>query len=77
MCNLYSLRKGPAAILDVARAMRNEAGNLEPGSIYPDYTAPIVRAGDDGQRTLAMALANTPATTVFGKGRPQHRHGIG
>ena len=48
MCNLYSLRKGPAAILDAARAMFNQAGNLEPRDIYPDYPAPIVRTGTGG-----------------------------
>jgi len=37
MCNLYSLRKGPAAILDLAQALENHAGNLEGGSFYPDY----------------------------------------
>jgi putative SOS response-associated peptidase YedK len=43
MCNLYRLHSGPQAILELARAMFNRAGNLEPGNIYPDYPAPIVR----------------------------------
>ena len=55
MCNLYSYRKGPAAILDLARAMTNGAGNLQPGEIYPDYPAPIVRNTDDGRLELVMA----------------------
>ncbi len=33
MCSLYSIRKGPAAIPDLARAMRNNAGNVEPGDV--------------------------------------------
>ncbi len=55
MCNLYSYRKGPAAILDLARALTNGAGNLQPGEVYPDYPAPIVRNTDDGPSELVMA----------------------
>ncbi len=55
MCNLYSIRKGPAAILDLARAMTSGVGNLQPGEVYPDYPAPIVRTGADGQRELVLA----------------------
>ncbi len=55
MCNLYSYRKGPAAILDLARAMTNGAGNLQPGELYPDYPAPIVRHAVGGQSELVMA----------------------
>lgn len=55
MCNLYSHRKGPAAILDLARALRSGVGNLEPGDVYPDYAAPIVRTATDGVRELGMA----------------------
>lgn len=55
MCNLYSLRKGPAAILDLANAMTSKAGNLKPGELYPDYAAPIVRTDPSGQRELALA----------------------
>lgn len=61
MCNLYSLRKGPAAILDLARAMTNEAGNVEGGSVYPDYTAPIVRSDGD-RRVLTTARWGMPSS---------------
>lgn len=61
MCNLYSLTKGPQAILELARAMTNRAGNLEPGNIYPDYAAPIVRQGEDG-RELARARWGMPSS---------------
>lgn len=54
MCNLYNLTKDPLAILDFTRAMLNEAGNLEPGDVYPDYSAPIVR-NSAGGRVLARA----------------------
>ena len=62
MCNLYSIRKGPAAILDLARAMHNDAGNLEPGNIYPDYAAPIVRTDANGDRILTTARWGMPSS---------------
>lgn len=61
MCNLYSIRKGPQAILDLARAMRSDVGNLEPGSIYPDYAAPIVRMDGD-ERILTRARWGMPSS---------------
>lgn len=61
MCNLYSLRKGPAAILDLARAMRNDAGNLEPRDLYPDYSIPIVRMDGD-ERVLTTARWGMPSS---------------
>jgi len=63
MCNLYSLRKGPAAIIDVTRAMSSQAGNLEPRDIYPDYPAPIVRTGPDGERELVLARWGLPSSS--------------
>jgi len=62
MCNLYSLRKGPAAILDLARAMRSDVGNLEPRDIYPDYPAPIVRHDENGDRVLTLARWGMPSS---------------
>jgi putative SOS response-associated peptidase YedK len=62
MCNLYSLRKGPAAILDLARAMRSDVGNLEPRDIYPDYPAPIVRQDENGDRVLTLARWGLPSS---------------
>ena len=62
MCNLYSLRKGPASILDLARATENRAGNLEGGSIYPDYPAPIIRNDADGVRVLTTARWGMPSS---------------
>jgi len=51
MCNLYSHRKGPAAILDLFEAMSVDMasiGNLPPADYYPDYPAPIVRHDSTG-----------------------------
>jgi putative SOS response-associated peptidase YedK len=61
MCNLYSLRKGPASILDLARAMESHVGNLEPRDLYPDYSAPIVRSDEAGHRVLTLARWGLPS----------------
>jgi putative SOS response-associated peptidase YedK len=62
MCNLYSLRKGPASILDLARAMTANVGNLEPRDTYPDYAAPIVRLDGNGDRELTLARWGMPSS---------------
>lgn len=62
MCNLYSLRKGPASILDVTRAISSNVGNLEPKDYYPDYPAPIVRQDGNGDRELAYARWGMPSS---------------
>ena len=63
MCNLYSLRKGQAAMIDLARAMRDRTGNLGPmPGIFPDYPAPIVRTASDGERELGLARWGMPSS---------------
>tara|TARA_Y100000815_G_scaffold222942_3_gene209815 strand:- start:27630 stop:28271 length:642 start_codon:yes stop_codon:yes gene_type:complete len=69
MCNLYNITKGPSAILEFTRAMRNNAGNLEPGKIYPDYQAPIVRMSSNGERELVRARWGMPTPPKFIKGK--------
>ncbi len=70
MCNLYSLTKGQQAIREMARVLRDLAGNLPPmPEIYPDYPAPIVRNGVDGVRELAMARWGMPSPSFLLKGR--------
>jgi putative SOS response-associated peptidase YedK len=70
MCNLYSITKGPQAIRDFARAMRDTTGNLPPlPGVFPDQMAPIVRAGPDGVRELVMARWGMPGPPQFG-GQP-------
>jgi len=61
VCNLYTMRKGPQAILDLAQATRNDAGNLEPRDFYPDYAAPIVRMESD-DRILTTARWGMPSS---------------
>ena len=61
MCNLYSLTKGQAAIIALARAMEDRTGNLPPmPGIFPDYLAPVVR-NEDGKRVLAMTRWGMPS----------------
>ena len=69
MCNLYSLSKGQAAIIEMTRAMLDQTGNLPllPG-IFPDYSAPIVRNTDQG-RELNMARWGMPSPAFALKGR--------
>lgn len=61
MCNLYRSNSGPGDILAMTRALRNNAGNLEPRDIYPDYEAPIVRLDANGNRELAKARWGLPS----------------
>jgi putative SOS response-associated peptidase YedK len=70
MCNLYSITKGPQAIRDFARAMRDTTGNLPPiPGVFPDYSAPIVRNAEDGERELTMARWGMPSPIFALKGR--------
>ena len=63
MCNLYSMTKNQAAIIAIARALRDITGNLPilPG-IFPDYMAPVVRNAPDGVRELAMLRWGMPSS---------------
>lgn len=62
MCNLYSLTKGQAAIIQFTRAMRDSTGNLPPlPGIFPDYKAPVV-ANKGGIRELCMMRWGMPSS---------------
>ena len=64
MCNLYSITKGQAAIRALFPALRDLTGNLPPmPGVFPDYSAPIVRAGADGVRELALARWGMPSSS--------------
>jgi putative SOS response-associated peptidase YedK len=63
MCNLYSVTKGQAAIVDLTKAMRDTTGNLPPQpSIFPDFMAPVVRTGSDGVRELMKMRWGMPSS---------------
>ena len=70
MCNLYSIDIGQQAIRALARAMRDNAGNVPslPG-VFPDYFAPIVRNAPDGVRELSMARWGMPSPQFALMGR--------
>lgn len=64
MCNLYNLTTSQQAIREWSRAMRDVTGNLEPSlNIYPDYLAPIVRVGADGERELVRVRWGLPSSS--------------
>ncbi|EDQ33972.1 hypothetical protein HPDFL43_05945 [Hoeflea phototrophica DFL-43] len=69
MCNLYNITIGPQAILEFTRSVVNHAGNLEPGKVYPDYDAPIVRNGEGVRREMARARWGMPTPPKFIKGK--------
>jgi putative SOS response-associated peptidase YedK len=74
MCNLYSARKGQSEIVQVARALRDSTGNLQPlPGIYPDYSAPVVRAGADGVRELAIGRWGMPSPAFALEGKKTDR----
>lgn len=63
MCNLNSHTSNVQAIIDLARATINLAGNLAPQTgIFPDNSAPIVRTGADGQLEIAVARWGMPSS---------------
>lgn len=63
MCNLYNITTNQQGVLDFTRALRDLAGNFEPSiDIFPDYPAPIVRNGLDGQRELVKVRWGMPSS---------------
>jgi putative SOS response-associated peptidase YedK len=67
LCNLYTITKSQAAIIALARALRDITGNLPPlPGIFPDQFAPIVRNAPDGVRELMMAGWGMPGPPQFG-----------
>lgn len=65
MCNLYSITKNQAAIIEFTQAMRDVSGNLPPmPGVFPDYKAPVVRNAPDGKRELAMLRWGMPSSQI-------------
>lgn len=63
MCNLYSMTKSRTAVLEIARAMFDRNNNQPPmPGIYPDYEAPVVIVGEDGQRELRNMRWGMPSS---------------
>ncbi|MGE0717602.1 MAG: SOS response-associated peptidase [Alphaproteobacteria bacterium] len=62
MCNLYSVTTNQEAIRRLFGVTVDLAGNLPPmPGVFPDYSAPIVRAGAEG-RELALARWGMPSS---------------
>jgi putative SOS response-associated peptidase YedK len=69
MCNLYNVTTTQQAIIQWSRALRDQAGNLQPSlDVYPNYPAPVVRNAPDGTRELAMMQWGMPTPPAFVKG---------
>lgn len=49
MCNLYSNTTAQEAMRQLFTGLTDNAGNLEPGRVYPDQMGAIVRNGSDSQ----------------------------
>jgi putative SOS response-associated peptidase YedK len=61
MCNLYNITTARQAILDLTRAVRDDAGfNEESIDVYPNTFAPIVRAGEGGERSIRRGRWGMP-----------------
>ena len=70
MCNLYSYTRAQAEALRVARALRDNAGNVPPlPSIFPDQMAPVIRTAGDGVRELMMMRWGFPSPPGLGAPR--------
>jgi putative SOS response-associated peptidase YedK len=53
VCNLYAMMRSRAEVAATARAMRDRNNNQPPmPGVYPDYPAPVVGVGEDGQREM-------------------------
>lgn len=63
MCNLYSVTTNQEAIRGLFKVDRDLTGNMPslPG-VFPDYPAPIVRNGQDGEHELAMVRWGMPSS---------------
>lgn len=53
MCNLYAMMKARAEAGRLAKAFRDRNNNQPPQpGVYPDYPAPVIVRGEDGQREM-------------------------
>jgi putative SOS response-associated peptidase YedK len=64
MCNLYNQTTAVEAMRQLFAELTNDAGNIEPGDVYPDRVAPIVTVAGCGHR-LARARWGLPSPPQF------------
>ena len=63
MCNLYAMMKQRAEVTRAIRAMTDRNNNQPPQpGIYPDYEAPVVVVGADGQREMRNLRWGMPSS---------------
>ena len=67
MCNLYNQTRAQEAMRQLFQPLgwSDRAGNLEPGDVYPDQLAPIIRNAAEGGLELVKARWGMPTP-------PQH-----
>ena len=69
MCNLYNYTRNVDALRAIARAMVDRTGFNEPSrDVYPNYLAPVVRVGEDGEREIAPLQWGMPSPPQYVKG---------
>lgn len=76
MCNLYNLTTTHEAIRQLARAVLDRAGNLEPSiDIYPDRLAPVVRQTAEGRELVRVrwGLPSSQKALIDAAGRRADR----
>lgn len=64
MCNLYNHTTSAAAMRQLFDGLDNQAGNLEPGDVYPDRMAPIVTTAAGGH-VLRRARWGLPSPPMY------------
>jgi putative SOS response-associated peptidase YedK len=63
MCNLYAMMKGRAEAAALARAFSDRNNNQPPMSgVYPDYPAPVILKGEDGQHEMRDVRWGMPSS---------------
>jgi putative SOS response-associated peptidase YedK len=66
MCNLYSMTTNQDAIRRLFRAVNSYVGNLQAmPAIFPDYEAPVVRNGLNGDREMMLMRWGMPSPPHF------------
>ena len=61
MCNLYSITTNQEAMRRIFRKLKRYVGNLAPMTgVFPDYPAPVIRAGPGEGWDLTMMRWGMP-----------------
>ena len=70
MCNLYAMTSNVEAMTRLFKVTRSDVGNLPAqAGIFPDYAAPVLRSGTDGERDTVMMRWGMPSPVFALKGR--------